>query len=525
MESESIIESRFESYLSDESGLGPGHAQIMFLPENERQIVDFLREMNARKIHATISGGRTGIVGGAVPEGGAVLSLDRMNHIVSVRWDEPTREWRVSVEPGIRLNELQERIARKDLGISSISQSDLTDLHCFQMDLQQYFYPPDPTEGSASLGGTLATDASGARTYHFGRTRKHIRALRIALASGDILEIRRGQHVVDSSREIRIRCLDGRDLQVQIPSYESPHLKTAAGYFCQRNMDLIDLFIGSEGTLGVITLIEIALAAAPEHTAMFLAFFNSETDVVRFVEKLRFNPRASSYLTVFSLEYFDSNCLSLLRKLKQEGATGVEITLPAEPRAAILCEFSYSDLPSAIRFLEQPLTESGSSLNNAISGTEEDSKQMLRDLRHAVPEAINRIVALRKKQIPGIHKIGTDTAVADQKLESMMQSFSQLLKASNLEHYVFGHIAENHLHVNLLPKTSAELPVAERLAEDLARQAVKLGGTVSAEHGIGKLKRRLLEMMFSGAEINQMRAMKRQFDPNLILCPDNMFQA
>lgn len=527
VDSESLVESRYESYLSDESGLGPGHAQTIFFPTTEKQVADFLREMNTRKVPVTISGARTGIVGGAVPEGGALLSSDKMNRIVGVRWVKKTSEWRVTVEPGIRLKELHERVEKKDLKdtrTSSIGAS-WRDLSQFLSDPNQYFYPPDPTEDSASLGGTVATDASGARTYHFGRTRRYIRMLRIVLATGDVLEIQRGDNIVNSSRLLRLRLLDGSDKTVQIPSYESPHVKSSAGYLSTEKMDLIDLFIGSEGTLGVITLIEVALAIKPKHTAMFLAFFPSEDDAIGFAIRTRLLETSNAKLTVHSIEYFDSNCLNLLRRMKQEGKLKTGITLPmAEPSAAILCEFSYHDLPGAVQSLQQPLEEFRSSLNNSISAIETQGMEQLRELRHAVPEAINKIVAERKMQVPGMHKIGTDTAVPDEKLKPMLRSYSNLLRAANLEHYVFGHVAESHLHVNMLPKNQKELAEAERLADEMAREAVGLGGTVSAEHGIGKMKGGLLEIMFSDSEVKQMLSTKRALDPNLILNPGNMIQ-
>ena len=526
-DSASVVQSRFASYLSDESGLGPGRAETIFLPTSEKQVVDFLREMNSRRIPVTISGGRTGIVGGAVPEGGAVLSLDRMNGIVGIRWDEQSGEWHVTAEPGIRLKEFHERIAKKDLGghTGSLSNQNWNDLSRFEKDPHQYFYPPDPTEESASLGGTVATDASGARTYHFGRTRQYVRAVRIALATGDVLHIRRGENMVDSSRVVRINCLDSSEKTFQIPSYESPHVKSAAGYLSQKNMDLIDLFVGSEGTLGVITLIEVSLAVAPEHTTMFLAFFPSEEDAVRFAIRIRSLKAADMPLTVHSLEYFDNNSLRLLRGLKEEGKLEIGIKLPAsDSAAAILCEFSYQDLPRAVEFLQQPLEQFGSSPSSAVSGVDQVGKEQLRELRHAVPEAINKIVAQRKLHVPGTHKIGTDTSVPDEKLETMLNSYLTMLKASKLEYYMFGHIAENHLHVNLLPTNEEELTEAEKLAEELAKEAVRLGGTVSAEHGIGKMKKSLLKIMFSQTEISQMLATKRALDPNLILCPGNMIR-
>jgi D-lactate dehydrogenase (cytochrome) len=526
VDSEEVVQSRYASYLSDESGLGPGRAETVFFPTTEKQVADFLREMSARHIPVTVSGGRTGIVGGAVPEGGALLSLDMMNRIVGIRWDRGTGEWRVTVEPGIRLKEFQERIAKKDLNSGeSSSDPNWEDYPKFRKEAQQYFYPPDPTEDSASLGGTVATNASGARTYHFGRTREYIRAIRIVLSSGDVLDIRRGENILDSSRLVRIKSLDSSEKTFQIPAYESPHVKSVAGYLCQKNMDLIDLFIGSEGTLGVITSIEIALLAAPEQTAMFLAFFPSEDDAIRFALRIRSLKTADGYLTVHSLEYFDTHSLDLLRRMKQEGELEIGIKLPTgDCAAAILCEFSYRDLPRAIQFLQEPLEEFRSSLDNAISGVDPQSKEQLKELRHAVPEAINKIVAQRKLGIPGMHKIGTDTSVSDEKFGHMMKFYSALLKDSNLEYFVFGHIAENHLHVNLLPRNQEELAIAEKLAWRLAEKAVDLGGTVSAEHGIGKMKRSLLKIMFSDSEINQMLATKRALDPNLILSPGNIIQ-
>jgi len=184
-EGDFLIQSRYQSYLSDESGLGPGTASILFLPNDEAQIAAFLREMNERRMPVTVSGGRTGIVGGAVPQGGSVLSLESMKRIVGIRWDNESQEWRMTVQPGITLRELQQRIATKNF--EENTNESWKDLPRFLKDSNQYFYPPDPTEDLASLGGTVATDASGARTYFYGRTREHIRNIRVVLTNGEVI--------------------------------------------------------------------------------------------------------------------------------------------------------------------------------------------------------------------------------------------------------------------------------------------------------------------------------------------------
>jgi D-lactate dehydrogenase (cytochrome) len=466
----------------------------------------------------TLSGGRTGIVGGAVPNGGALMALDRMNRILGVHWNDERKEWHVTSHPGITLKEFQDRISRKDL------PGERADLQRFLHDPHRYFYAPDPTEQSASLGGTVATDASGARTYLFGRTRKHVRALRVILATGDVLELRRGENHLDSDNAFRIRSLDGKIRTVPVPSYEFPDAKSAAGYFVTKNMDLIDLFIGSEGTLGVITEVTVALTVMPDYTAMFLAFFPSQEDAVRFAIQMRATRSENPPFRVHSLEYFDSNSLGLLRRMISEGALGAGVRIPdGLSSTGVLCEFSYTDLTWAIGFLQQPLQNSHSTLDDAVTGLDERSMALLRDLRHAVPEGINKIVAQRKKRIQGIHKIGTDTSVPDEKLVTMVNSYSKILEGSNLEYYLFGHIAENHLHVNILPKTKEELTQAEHVGEVLAREAVALDGTVTAEHGIGKMKRLLLSMMFNQTAIDEMLSTKQALDPNLILSAGNIF--
>jgi D-lactate dehydrogenase (cytochrome) len=525
VESEATVRSRFDSYLHDESSFGPGLAESAFFPTSEEEVAGFLKEMNVRKIPVTISGARTGIVGGAVPIGGALMSLEKMNGLVGINWNEQTRDWTVVAQPCIRLSELQDRIARKDFSSGANSTDPRWQaLPRFLEDTNNYMYAPDPTETTASLGGTVATDASGAHTYFYGRTRTHVRSIRVVLATGDVFELRRGKNHIDQSRLVALRCLDGSTRSLRIPSYDRPKVKCVTGYFTQNSMDLIDLFIGSEGTLGVVTEVEIALTVTPVHVAMFLAFFPSQDRALGFVEYVRSLKFVKGSLELHSMEYMDSNSLSLLSRSMEAGQLPAGVKLPTNAKStAILSEFAYEDAAEAIGLLQAPLEKFGSSLETAISGMGERDREFLKSLRHAIPESINKIVARRKSSIPGMHKISTDTAVPDEKLSVLMKRYSEKLEASNLEFYMFGHIAENHLHVNMIPRNSDELLEAERLAEELAREAVALGGTVSGEHGLGKMKRKLLRIQYNDEAIRQMLEAKKALDPNLILCQGNIF--
>ncbi len=231
-----------EGYLRDESRLA-GAADSLSFPVDEAEVRELLARFAAAATPVTVQGARTGIAGGAVPLAGHVMSLSRMNRILGLR--QVRGESILAVQPGVLLQDLDVFAAARGL-----------------------FLPPDPTERSASLGGMSATNASGARSYRYGPMRRHVRSLRVVLSDGSTLALRRDQAagsggVRAHGRSFRLENDSGRVIEGRLPGYRMPAVKNAAGYHARDDMEIIDLFIGSEGTLGVITEIEIALAAAP----------------------------------------------------------------------------------------------------------------------------------------------------------------------------------------------------------------------------------------------------------------------
>jgi len=530
IDSEDTVRTEYEKYLTDESRYGEGRARIIFFPESEEQISAFLRRMCSESIQVTVSAGRTGIVGGAVPPGGAILSTERMNRILGLRFDSATGEWLVRVQPGVILRDLHAKIERKEFRelLTYAGESDKEDLKRFLEDPQRYSYPPDPTEDSSTVGGNIATNAAGARTYKYGSTRRFVRRIRVALANGDILDIGRGQVFADKGRTFKIQLSDGACVTVQLPSYSMPNVKNVAGYYVEEGMDLIDLFIGSEGTIGVVTEVELALAPRLRNLLTALILFPSERDAVQFVHRVRGDhPKGRAYAELpDSIEYFDRNSLNLLRLRRKESATTLEIPeFPSGAVAAILLEQSYlgEEFEKFIEALDLGLRENGSSLENTMSATEDSDRKRLTNIRHVVPETINQTIATRKRKISEIHKVGTDTAVPDKYLDAMLDFYVKRLVEERFDYVIFGHISENNLHVNVLPNTLEELRRAERLAEEFARYAVERGGTVSGEHGVGKLKRNLLKAMYGQKGVDEMFQLKKTLDPQLILSPGNIF--
>jgi D-lactate dehydrogenase (cytochrome) len=492
------VQADYPEFLRDESRR-IGQADSISFPTSEEELRETLALMSGRGTPVTTQGARTGITAGAVPEGGHILSLSRMTAILE--WREPeTESPTVVVQPGLSLAELREAIGRRTAG--------------------RWFFPPDPTEASASIGGMIACNASGARTFYYGATRRYVRRLRAVLADGSALELTRGREKA-MGRAFELRSDSDRRMAGVLPSYRMPHAKHAAGYFVEDDMDLVDLFIGAEGTLGVISQAELELIAAPRGQLAALVFLPDESCAVRLVRLAR--PRREALeARLVALEYFDAGALSLVRG--EASSHGVDI--PAPSHAAIYLEWharQETDLEAALDLLAEILPQSGGSIDLALVATSEEETHRLKDFRHSVPESVNRLIADRKKTAPGITKLGTDFSVPDSRLEEVLALYREGLTRLDLEHVIFGHIGDNHLHVNILPRSEEEYEQGRELYRLWAAAVVRMGGAVSAEHGIGKLKRELLLEMYGPVAIDEMRRLKRVFDPGSILNRGNLF--
>ncbi len=483
-----------ENYLIDASNLPGGFSEKLFIPETAEQIAEIFREANERNVHVTVSGARTGTVGGAIPFGGYVVSLEKFNRIKEINHDFAI------VESGVMLNDLQKAVAAKDL-----------------------FYPPDPTEWSCQIGGTVATNASGARSFKYGATREFVRRLEIVLPNGDTLDLKRGEIYADADGFIELTGANGTTTRARLPTYTVPNVrKNAAGYFSSAKTDAIDLFIGSEGTLGVITEIELKLLKKPSGSLSGIVFFKNETDLLNFVDDARrisFETRkrdvsddAIPAIDATVLEYFDANSLHFIKEKFSE--------TPENMCGAIFFEQETTDETEDALFEQwnDLLEKHSAEIDASWFTTSEQDLNKLREFRHALPVAVNERVVKNRQR-----KIGTDMAVSDQNFRSFLRFYQQKLNESQLDYVIFGHIGDNHLHANMLPKTAEEATRAKHLYGRFVAQAIMLGGTISAEHGIGKLKSKYLHAQYGERFLNEMAELKKAFDPHGILGRDNVF--
>jgi D-lactate dehydrogenase (cytochrome) len=367
-----------------------------------------------------------------------------------------------------------------------------------------------------------ASNASGACSFAHGPIRDQIEALTVVLADGDILDLRRGGAHADG-RSFQVTTRAGRVIQGELPGYTLPAVKNAAGYFARPDMDLIDLFIGSEGTLGVLAELELRLQPQPAVIWGIVCFLDQEAQVVDLVERLR--QPATDVLRPVALEYFDSGVLDMLRCDCDAGAAHV-LRPQSAWRQALYVEYagaSEDAVAAAAATLMDLLTACGGRADDTWTATADGALRQLKDFRHAAPERVNARIAQRQLQHPKLTKLGTDLSVPDARLREVLAMYRRDLDAAGLEHVVFGHIGNNHLHVNILPRDPAEYARGQALYRGWARQVVAWGGSVSAEHGIGKLKAGLLEEMYGAAGIAAMRAVRRVFDPAGRLSPGNLF--
>lgn len=485
--------SEIEPYLSDASRF-QGQAEGVVCPESEQEVAEFLREAHARKIPVTLSGGKTGLAGGAVPLTGWVLSTEKLCRILEVKKPRPGREASASAEPGILLCQFRAAVEQEG-----------------------FFYPPDPTGPKAYLGGTLATNASGPNSFKYGSTRRFIRRIRGVLATGEIVEIRRGEQVASRQGILEIP-LEKRKLKVPVPHYRFPAIKHAGGYFAGPNLDAVDLFIGSEGTLGVVTEIEAALLPLPPQVLAFLVFFRSEEESWRFAARIRegglkeSGPRATIALHPRVLEYFDHASLDFLKPQFEN--------IPREARACLFVEQEATD-ESQDSLLQKWLTlcREEKALEEVWLGQTPEKREGFRKFRSELPLRVNEFIAQH-----GQMKMSTDTSVPPDQFETLMLFQRRLLEEAGLRSAAFGHIGENHVHWNLLPRNDSEAEKARSLYRTFVEKAMELGGTFSAEHGVGKLKRAYLEAFYGPPAIQEMAAIKRIFDPHLILGQGNLFE-
>lgn len=482
--------SEIEVFLVDAANF-TGHCEAVYFPEFEEEIISIIKNANKNGLKITIAGNGTGLTGARVPEGGIVISMSKMDKIIEL---DAYNNFAI-VQPAVVLRDFQDAVSEINL-----------------------FYPPDPTEQNSFIGGNIATNASGAKSFKYGPTRNYVLEMKIVLPSGEVLKLKRGEKFAVGNK-LELITENNIKIIIDLPSYSMPKTKHAAGFYTKENLDAIDLFIGSEGTLGVITEAKLKLLDAPEKLISGVVFFENENNAFNFVDEARNeslkhrNSNNFSNINARGIEFFDFFSLQFLK----EGYPQIK----DYHKAAIWFE-QETDNNSEDELTQKWLNlleKYSADIENTWFAVDNSELEKFKDFRHLVSSKVSEYVNKM-----GFRKVGTDTAVPAEEYRKFYYEMIQDVKNAKLNYVCYGHIGDCHFHLNMLPKTKIEFEECKKLYNTFCIRAAELGGTISAEHGIGKMKRENLLDMYGFESIKQMAHIKNILDPNRIMGIGNMFE-
>jgi len=438
----SIGESVLDLHGKDESFHPKRRPDVVVWPLSSEEISQILKIADERRIPVTPWGAGTSLEGNPIPvEGGIVLDLQQMNHILELK----TGDLQVRVEAGVICKELNQYLSRYGL-----------------------FFPPDPG-ASATIGGMVGNNASGIRTIKYGATKDFVLSMVIVLPSGEIIGA--GTNATKSS----------------------------SGY------DLCRLFIGSEGTLGVVTEITLRLVGLPAEFMAAIVQFNTVREATDAVSQIM-----RSGLSPAALVLLDSPTIQVVNQHKK---------LSLEEKPTLFIEFqgmSVIGLKDELELVKEICTDHHTLRFDSGIGREERNR--LWEGRYGVRESI-------KVNNPGFSPLVIDTAVPISKYPDMVEWGQKTLEKKGLKGYTFGHAGSGNLHMEILgnPEEETQWQRVEEASEEIVNYALECGGTATGEHGIGIGKKKFMRKEH-GDSLKLMKQIKDLLDPNRIMNPGKIFE-
>jgi D-lactate dehydrogenase (cytochrome) len=505
------------SFLDDAAHYPGGRADGVAFPRTEAEVAAILRD------HRQVLpiGAQSSVTGGATPRGGIVLSTAKMAAVI-----ESTDTF-VRVQSGLPVVTLKQALAA-----------------------DRRYYPPAPTYDGAFVGGTISTNASGAATFKYGSTRNWVRRLTVVLACGEVLDVERGLVHAHPDGFFEIET-SGGVITVPVPTYRMPDVpKRSAGYYAAPGMDLIDLFIGAEGTLGVVVEATLAVLTPAPAACLALVPFPVEARALEVVADLRersrrtWRDRDPLGLDVSAIEMLDRRCLAMLHEDGSDAKHGV--ALPPETDVALLVQLelaagttgedAYDQIAAALDpggdraplgLFCRLLDEAGvlDHVEVAVPGDQSRAQQFF-DFRESAPEAVKQRVALAKQEVdPAIQKTAADMIVPFDRFGEMMGIYRRGYERRGLPYAIWGHVSDGNVHPNVIPRTMADVEAGQEAILEFGLEVVARGGSPLSEHGVGRsaIKQALLRHLYGDVGVEEMRAVKRALDPDGKLAPGVIF--
>ena len=477
-------------FATDSSNL-PGFAQALARPGSPHDFAVILRACSRANIPVTLSGGKSNLTGSATPEGGVVLSLVRMGAEAAVTIDAAARTARAPV--GMILEDFRREVRRMTEGA--------------------LYYPVDPTSrADATVGGTVACNASGFTPGPTGATREWVRALELVLPDGSLVRAERGQYVSRGGRFVLGDGAGQRDWPV--PRYPQPAIKNAGGPFSAPDgvMDFVDLVVGSEGLFGVVTACTLGLRESPGAVLDLFFSLPDEAAALAFYRQVCVHLR-DDLSSLGALEYFGVNCLHHMDHR--------EVLFKGDDQVGV-----YVQVPVLGRSIDEAAEEWLGVIDASRCGVADDAVMLLdsdrnrtrfMEARHSLPARSLEVVKQR-----GAFTIMTDTVVPSGRFAEFLVFTHALLREAGMDYLAFGHFGDCHLHFTLLPQRD-QVARGVELYDAIVAKSADLGGVYSGEHGTGKRKRRDFLRCYGPAAVEDVRRCKAAVDPALVLNRGNVF--
>lgn len=473
------LDDQYIDYLHDESRMR-GQADSISFPRSDSEIQQIVKRFVEKQIAITVQGSRTGITGGAVPTCGHVLNLSKMNNIVGLKQDR-SGIFSIQVQPGTTLIELNNQLHHNRFDTSQWHKDSLIALDALKK-ADRHFWPVDPSENTASIGGITAHNSRGICGYHYGPARQHIKSIRLIDPKGDI-------HTL---------------------------LKP----------DLIDIYIGSEGMLGVITEIELKLQPRPIEIWGVIFFFDSQFQSLKFCQALVKKQKSGPEGRIVAIDFMDQTALECIQQFKQENAQLKVIPdIDKGVDSAIYLEIHGNSIDSVeglCQSIMETATAFGCDLDTTWAFSSDIDMERIRRFRHAAPESVNRLIDKVRLIDPRVSKVGTDMQLKTDALTDLVEMYLKDLEMTGLKAAIFGHAADGLFHVNILPQNYDDYINAKALTEKWADEISIKGGSVVTEHGIGKIKKHLFKSNPLPQHLKKMIGLKQKVDPKGLWNPGNM---
>jgi D-lactate dehydrogenase (cytochrome) len=506
-----------QTNLEDAAHMAGGHARGLALPGSEADVA----ALTKRPEPLLPIGAQSSVTGGATPMGELLVSSGRLQSVLDIG------DGYVRAQAGVTLDALVAALAREG-----------------------WAYPPVPTWTAATLGGIVSTNAAGPATFKHGVTRDWVLALTFVLPCGEVLDLRRGEIRVGADGALRIATGAGV-IDVRIPALAMPDVpKRSAGYHCAPGMDAIDLFIGAEGTLGIILDVTLRTVRDRGNTARALVPVRSEAAALAFVRALRdashetWRAGDPHGIDVSAIEHLDGRSMALLR---EDGVDRRErVSCPPGTAVVLLVDIDLADVDGADEAWQQMaaalepdapdtalvrlcrLAAAHDLLDDLEVALPSDARRLanMTNVREAVPAAVNaRVARAQAAYGASVQKTAADMIVPWDRFGDMMTACRRAFESRGLDYAVWGHISDGNVHPNLIPHGADDVPAGKAALLELGRAVIDMGGCPLAEHGVGRhpVKKALLRMLYGDEGIAAMRRIKDAIDPEGRMAPGVVF--